>query len=384
MIPIAIAFLLSSPDAKSKTMNDLAKSVAAISKRPAIAIFPSYDTVKMPDDAKSVDDIVSPLRKEGFASLESDVAMVYQQGIPRSHWGVLRGLVLKDQKNDASFKPVTIPQSAVKGSLITFETKDTEGVRLGSLANLDLPRRIQVSPYFNFENSTDFPLAISAKNMPYSEFVKALTRGIGGKLLVDAKTYMIGFDANAFRANVAKLVVKAEQGVNEGRTPSGSSAQFNGGNYTDYQEYQDASMPAQSTSKPALLAALQLLNSTVNQMTDQLLEQTFAYKGTATRINLATFFGLQDATVNYLRSATTPETPGAEVSRRPRPNSVGGGSTDYASLIRRVDAKNPGRITITTDFRLSLELNVATNGRGPRNGAIAPGDTGNTVTIQVL
>lgn len=383
MIPIALTFLLAAPDAKDKTINDLAKAVSTITKRSAIAVLPTFDKVSLPEDPKIVDDIVSPLRKQGFSSLVSDVAVVYQAGIPRSHWGVLRGLIQKDAKSDATFKPVAIPQSAIKDNLITFETKDTEAVKLGSLMSLDFPRRIMVSPYFNSDNSGDYPIAISAKDMAYGDFVKALTRGLGGKLAVDSKTYTIGFDGASFRTNAGKLLALAQEGVNEGRMPSGVTAQFNGGSYSEYQEYQDASQPPMATSKPALTAALTLLGQTIGQMSDQLLEQTFAYKGTSTRLSLTTFTNLQVPAVNYLRAVSAGAAPqtGATVQRRGP-----GGGMDLTNIIRRVDPQNPGRLIITTDFRVSLELNLATQPRRGRNGANPPvtADSGNSITIQVL
>lgn len=376
MSPIALALLFAgqTPAGKpTKTLSDMAKSVAEITKRSSLVVLPSYGGITLPEDAKAVDDIVSPLRKEDFASLVSDVAIVYQKGIPRSHWGVLKGLVTKDQKPDVAFKPVTIPQSAVKNDLITFETKGDEAIKLSSLMNLNLTRKIMVSPYYAFDGVGDFPLAMSAKDMPPGEFVKTLARGLGGKYQVDAKNYTIAFDAASFRTNFAKLIALAQKGVNEGRTPSAAMNNFNGGSYNEYQEYQEMSQPPMASSKAALTSALNLLSQAINQMNDQLLEQTFAYKGTTTKLNMATLTALQNPAIEYLKSASPSQNQqnGAEVQRGGR------GPSNMSAIISRVDPRNPGRISISTDFRMSLELNLA--GRRGGNGG---GE--NTINLQVL
>lgn len=386
MIPVIAAILISDTGQKNKTLNDLVKSVATITKRSSIAVLPTFDKVQVPDDAKEVDDIVTPMRKEGFASLVSDVAVVYQQGIPKSHWGILKGLIQTTDSPASAFQAVTIPQTAIKDNLITFETKGNEAVKLSSLMNLELPKRIMISPYFNFENNTDFPLAISAKDMAAPDFVKALSRGLGGKLVIDNKSYTIAFDAQAFRTNLTKLLALAQQGINAGKQPSAATGQFNGGSYSEYQEYQDATQAPQATTKPALNAALSLLSESIREMNDQLLEQTFAYKGTSTRLNLATFTGLQNSVISYLQAASSAssEQAGADVQRRQRGG--GGAPNDLTNLIRRVNPRDPGKLSITTDFRVSLELNLTQNRRRNNNANNPPEAAGeaNTVTIQVL
>ena len=238
-----------------------------------------------------------------------------------------------------------------------------------------------VSAYFNSDTAGDFPLAINAKDMPASEFVKALTRGLSGKLAVEQKTYTINFDSSNFKGEFNKLLPLAQKGIDEGRTPSGITNQFTGGSSSDYQEYQDAVQPAQSNSKSALKAAIALLGQTVNSMNDKVLEQTFAYKGTSTGLNLAQFTDLQKYAVNYLQSATPSDSvqPGTQ-SQRP-----GRGQNSLAGLVNRVDARNPGRLLITSDFRLSLELNLVGR-QSRRQGVLQPGnvDAANKITIQVL
>lgn len=389
MIPLTLAFVLASPDPATKSMSDLAKTVSTLSKRSAIAIFPTYAAVPIPEDAKEVDDIVDPIKKQGYNALISDVAVVYQQGIPQSHWGILRGLVDAPAADKSTFKPVTIPASAVKDNTITFETKDDEIVKIGTLMSLDMPRRIMVSPYFNFNNSNDFPLALSAKDMNGGDFARALAKGLGGKLQIDSKTYTIAFDAASFRTNVSKLITKAIDGVKSGKHPSQGGGEYNGGSYQDYQQYQEASQPAQSNTKEGLTAALNLLGQTINQMSDQLLEQTFAYRGTSTRLNLATFTNLQNPAIQYLRAASSVATnneAGADVHRGQQP---GQNALDLNNVIRRVDPRSPGHLIITTDFRLSLELNMAQNNRRQRgagqfNGPPQSANEETTVTIQIL
>lgn len=237
-----------------------------------------------------------------------------------------------------------------------------------------------VSPYYTFGNGGDFPLAMMAKDMDPLEFAKALARGVSGKLVVDAKKLSINFDASSFRANMVKVLGLAQKGIDAGRVPSGANAQFSGGSYSDYQEYQDLSQPAQSNSKLSLTAGLRLLGQALNQMNDQLVEQTFAYKGTTTRINLATFSGLQNGAVGYLQSSTTAPAQQGTESRRSQP---GRPATNLAALVSRVNPKNPGYLIITTDFRVSLELNIM-QGRRSSSGRQETVEAANTVTIQVL
>lgn len=375
MIPIAVAFLMSGQQAPADSISDLSKVLFDVTQRSAIVVLPTYSKVSIATEPKIVDDLVSPLRKLGFASLTSDVAVIYQMGIPDSHLGVLKGLVSAIPPIQGAFKEVTIPQTAVKDNQISFETKPGEAIKVSTLMNLDLTRRIMVSPYYSFDNSGDFPLAMTAKNMPVAEFVKALTRGLSGKLKVEAKTYTIGFDAASFRTNFVKVLGLAQKGVDAGKSPSGMAQQYAGGTYSDYQEFQDAAQPAQSSSKPSLTAALTLLGQAINQMNDQLLEQTFAYKGTTTRLNLSNFTGLQASVINYLRSSSPAagSQTGADVQRNQR------ATPNLAALINRVDPQNPGRLNITTDFRISAELNLMQNRR--RQGQV---DAANTVTIQIL
>ena len=382
MIPISIALLLTGSTPAADSISDLSKTLFDVAKRSAIVITTSYDKVSIAAEPKTVDDLVSPLRKLGFSSLTSDVAVIYQLGIPDSHLGVLKGLVTTSATPKIAFKEAIIPQTAVKDNLISFETKSGEAIKVGSLMNLDLPRRIMVSPYYNFENGTDFPLAMMAKDMSPADFAKALARGLSGKLIVEAKTYTIGFDANSFRSNLSKVLGLAQKGVDAGRIPSAANAQFSGGNYSDYQEYQEMAMPAQSNSKPALTSALSLLGQAVAQMNDQLVEQTFAYKGTSSKLDLSKFSGLQNMVVSYLKSPTqsTSAQPGAETQIAQR---SGRPAVNLAALVSRVNPQNPGKLVITTDFRMSLELNIIQVRRG-RPDQPQSVDAANVITIQVL
>ena len=380
MIPIAIALLMT--DATPKSLSEVSKMLADFSKRSAIAVTPTSDSIPIASDAKNVEDMIIPLKKDGYGTLMSEVAVMYKMGIPPSHLGVLKGLIAPQGGAPPKiYKEVTIPQSAVKDNMITFETKPGEYVKVATLMNLDLTRRIMVSAYFNSDTAGDFPLAINAKDMPASEFVKALTRGLSGKLAVEQKTYTINLDSSNFKGEFNKLLPLAQKGIDEGRTPSGITNQFTGGSSSDYQEYQDAVQPAQSNSKSALKAAIALLGQTVNSMNDKVLEQTFAYKGTSTGLNLAQFTDLQKYAVNYLQSATPSDSvqPGTQ-SQRP-----GRGQNSLAGLVNRVDARNPGRLLITSDFRLSLELNLVGR-QSRRQGVLQPGnvDAANKITIQVL
>ncbi|MEI8283070.1 MAG: hypothetical protein WCG75_11745, partial [Armatimonadota bacterium] len=341
-----------------------------------------YAPIKIVSEPKIVDDIVSPLRKDGFASLVSDVAVIYQMGLPQSHLGVLKGLVNVKEPAKTEFTEVTIPKSAVKDSKITFETKPGEAIKLSTLLDLDIPKRIMISPYYNFDNTNDFPLAMAAKNMVPAEFARALTRGLSAKLVIEDKAYKINFDANSFRTNAANVIKLAQKGVDAGRIPTGMSVQYQGGSYSDYQEFQDAAQPAQSNTKPGLTAALTLLNEAIAKMNDSLLEQTFAYKGTSTRLNMSTFTSLQEFAISYLKAASaTPASgqAGADV-RRPQPS--GRNTPNLAALINRVDRQSPGRVVITTDFRISLELNLVQPRQRP--GTPVNADAANVMTIQVL
>ena len=366
-----------------KSLSEVSKMLADFSKGSAIAVTPTSESIPISSEAKDVEDMIIPLKRDGYATLMSNVAVLYRMGIPPSHLGVLKGLVGTPQGGPAkAYKEVTIPATAVKDNAITFETKPGEAIKISSLMNLDLTRRIMISPYYNFDNTGDFPLAMSAKDMPAADFVKALARGLSGKLAVEKNTYTINFDASNFRSELSKVLVLAQKGVDSGKTPSGITMNYNGGTYSDYQEYQEQSQPAQSNSKASLTAALSLLGQTIAQMNDQLLEQTFAFKNTSTKLSLVKFASLQNPAVNYLKSSAPPTSAqsGADVQRQ----QVGrGGTANLAALVSRVDPNNPGSLIVTTDFRIQLELNLM-SGRRPRPGNPQNVDAANKITIQVL
>lgn len=353
----ATAAILLAFGPKQATPSEVAAFIAETQKISAMVVMPNYQKITYEDTAKTLDELLLNLKKDGFSGSQSSAALLFQTGLPKSKLGVLRGLVESPAANaqpKASGQVVNVPRTAVANNMISFQTKAGEVVSIGGLVGLPFTRNLEISPYFSGDGANEFPLALNVKDLEGLEFAKLLGRGIGAKVTVDAKRVMLGFDAATFRTQFTKVLALAREGVNKDRKPDMG---FNRG----FQEFDPDGQfndgrghgPANSQTKEGLNAALNVLNATIGQMTDTTLEQTFAYANTDMALDMLRYPAIQQAIVAYFRSlpADTPQS-GGTVVRGGRP-SVG------AVILNRVDPRNPGKVHISTDFRVRIELNIA-------------------------
>ncbi|HLO98687.1 MAG TPA: hypothetical protein VK171_08845, partial [Fimbriimonas sp.] len=292
--------------------------------------------------------------------------------------GVLRNLVeAPSNKARMAGQVVAVPEKAVVNDTLTFKTSKNEVVALSGLINLPFKRKLEVSAYFNGDGSYEFPLALNVNGIDGAEFAKLLGRGIGAKVVFDPKKITLAFDAPTFRGQVAKVIAAAKEGVNQDRKP-GQAPQVNQpqqdfdpeGQYYEDNGRRGRSGPVINT-KPALLSALNLLQTTIGQMNDNSLEQTFAYANTEMSLDMLRYPGIAQAVVAYFQSLPNPaNSQGNVTTGRP------GRANISAATLSRVDRNNPGKIHITTDFKIRLELNLA----GPQSSR--PGAT--SINVQVL
>ena len=321
------------------SITDLAKLVSNLSKQPGLVLLPSAEKISYLKDAESYELLTDDLKKRGYVSSSAGIGMIYSFGLPTSRHGVLSAF-FESAKNAASFAPVSVEPESIKDGNLTMVTKPGTSVFLGSLNEIKDPRPVVVHPYY-LVNATDYPMALNLKNVPVVDFLKAVAKGAGGRLQTNQKNYTIDFDSQQFKSNFSKLVAAARKSVEGGRMPKndGSRGQFS---------------PALQGSKTSVLAALTLLDQTVQAMTPELIEQTFAYAGSRSRLNLNLFRTLQQPLAQYIMSLNSNQSIGKNKNQRGQAAQAEYGT----SLLSRVNSASPGFLAITTDFQISAELNV--------------------------
>ena len=92
-------------------------------------------------------------------------------------------------------------------------------------------------------------------------------------------------------------------------------------------------------------------------MSDSLVEQTFAFPNTSTRLNLNNYAGLKRFIGDYIRSVLPKDSKGATVSR-----GGGGGQALPSNILDRIDPNQPGELIVETNFRVAVELNLMAAG----------------------
>lgn len=374
----AAAFLTLGFETVKATPSELALFMVESQKVSAMVVLPNYDTISYENTSKSLDELVLPLKRDGYAGLQTSAAMLFNTNLPKSKLGVLRNLVdAPSNRARLTGQLVTIPETALANDALTFKTSKNEVVALSSLITLPFKRRLEVSAYFNGDGSYEFPIALNVNSLDGAEFAKLLGRGLGAKVVFDPKKITLAFDAATFRGQMAKVVAAAREGVNQDRKP-GLVVQTNQPPQEfdpEGQYYEEGGRRGRSgpvvTAKPTLLSALNLLQTTIGQMTDNSLEQTFAYANTEMSLDLLRYPAISQAVVAYFQSLPTATTqPGGQSSARGARQGI------TSQTLSRVDRNNPGKVHITTDFKIRLELNLA----GPQSSR--PGSP--TINVQVL
>jgi hypothetical protein len=342
--------------------NDLAGMLAKLSSQPAMVLLPAAEKIDFLRSADSYEALTDDLKRKGYNTSAAGVAVVYKNGIPPNRLGILAGFF--ERPSTSSLRAIEIPANALKDGNLTFETKPGEAIFMGGLSSIKAPKAVVVNPYF-IVSQTDYPMAMKAKDAPVLDVLKAVAKAAGGKLTINAKTYSIDFDAANFKNQVQTVLTKATKAANEGKTPRAPQPNYADVNY-DYQRGGDSSGPSMATDKTQIIAALGLLGQTIQSMSPDLVEQTFAYTNSKTRLNLNVYRNLQQPLVQFFSTLK----PKQGNTKNENPNAA-----NVANILPRISRTKPGNLVITTDFRLIAELNVQTGANANQT---------NTVSLQIL
>ncbi len=340
--------------------------LATKSKRPAIVVSSGRTEYLVDDAISDPDTFVDPIAKLGSILQRSDMSIIRPTILPETNWGILRSLA--GGSSSAKGTEEVIPESAVKKGKLTFTNVAGSLVNLKSIAPLALDKKIQLAGYFEGVSNSPFKVAISAPNgVDGVIFAQSLATALGGKFRVTEKVWFVEFDAAAWRRGFASLFSKAQEGLRKGAAMS-AQPQFDPSNGPVY-DYQPQ-MPSLAQSKESRELALALLNQTVGALNDSLIEQTFAYPNTVTRLNLNNYPALKRPVGDFIRTLLPKANSGAKVTR-PGQGSV----TLPPNILQRIDANRPGELVIETNFRISVELNLT----GPVGG-----DSREPMKLQIL
>lgn len=361
MVSLAL-MLVSFSDSKTTGLSQISELLSLKSKRPAIVVSAGAGEFAVDLGVANPDLFVDPIVKLGSVLMQSDMSVLRPTILPAANWGVLKGMV--DAPALGRVLVEDVPGEAVKTGKLFFASKPYSTISLKSISLLKFEKKIQVAGYFEGAQESPFKIAVSAKEgVAGVVFAQSLATGLGGKFRVTDKVWFIDFDAQAWRRGFSTLLSKAQAG-----SKSESVARTPGRFETDDNGEPVAQSFAQTSETKAL--ALSLLNQTVSSLSDQLVEQTFAFPNTVTRLNLNNYPSLKKYIGDFIRSVSAKATAGATVSRPGQ-----GGITLPANLLQRIDPNRPGELVIQTDFRLSVELNLA----GPSGG-----DSREPFKIQIL
>jgi hypothetical protein len=293
----------------------------------------------------NTDLFVDPVVKLGSVLMQSDMSVLRPTILPVASWGVLKAMVEVPALGRVLVEDV--PADAVKTGKLFFASKPYSTISLRSLSSLKFEKKIQVAGYFEGAQESPFKIAVSAKDgVDGVVFARSLATGLGGKFRVTDKVWFIDFDAQAWRRGFSTLMNKAQVGSKSESVPRPPGHIETDGNG------EPVAQSFAQTSEAKMLA-LSLLNQTVSALSDQLVEQTFAFSNTVTRLNLNNYPSLKKFIGDFIRSVSAKTTAGATVSR-----SGSTGVTLPANLLQRIDPNRPGELVIQTDFRLSVELNL--------------------------
>lgn len=353
-------------ESKSQNLSQIAELLAAKSKRPTLAITAGRTDYMLDTEVADPDAFVEPMIKLGSLLLRSDMSVIRPTILPESTWGVLKSLVGASSISKASED--RIPSTAVKDGKLFYSSANGTTVSLRALSELAFAKKIELAGYFVGSQTSPFKVAISAsKGVDGVVLAQSLATGLGGKFRVTDKTWVIDFDAVTWRRGFANLLAKAREGARkEGSSTSQPQYDPSGGQVYDYQPQ----MPSLAQTKESRELALSLLNQTVNALNDRLIEQTFAYPNTVTRLNLNNYPALKHPIGDFVRSLTQKATNGATVNRPGQ-----SGVTLPPNLLNRIDPSRPGDLVIETNFRLSVELNLV---------GVRGGDSQEPMKLQIL
>jgi len=363
---IMVSTLLASmlfKEAKPADLSQIATMLAEKSKRPSMVISAGKTEFDVDAGVSDPDSFCDPMIRLGSILLRSDLSVLRPTILPEANWGILKSLV--GGSAGPKVTEESIPGEAMKGGKLKFTSAKGTVVNLRSIAALKFDKKIQLAGYFEGSQSSPFKVALCVPGeVDGVVFAQALATGLGGKYRVTEKVWFVDFDSATWRRGFASLLAKSRDAVQKGGVIS-TQPQYDPSNPGgDFQRQ----MPSQSQTSLSRSAALNLLNQVVVAMSDSLVEQTFAFPNTTTRLNLNNYPGLKRFIGDYIRTVLPKESKGATVSR-------GGGQGLPSNLLERIDANRPGELVIESNFRLSVELNL---------GRSSGGEEGRQQRIQIL
>ncbi|MEI7577889.1 MAG: hypothetical protein WCK51_13425 [Armatimonadota bacterium] len=354
------------PEAKSQNLSQISEQLNLKTKRPSMVVSAGPSQFSVDSGVADPDAFVDPIVRLGSLLLRSDMTVLRPTILPESNWGILKPLVGASQSTKSTEE--VVPGSAIKGGKLVFSSASGSVVSLRTLAPLNLGKQIQLAGYFVGAQMSPFKVAISAPGgVDGVVLAQSLATGLGGKFRVTDTAWIIDFDAASWRRSFSVLLSKAQEGVRKGTSPS-SQPEYDpsGGQVYEYQPQ----MPSLAKSKESRELALSLLSQTVGVLSDSLIEQTFAYSNTTTRLNLNNYPGLKRPIGDFIRSLSEKQSGGATVTRPGQ-----SGATLPPNILSRIDPNRPGELIIETNFRISVELNL----KGVRGG-----DSQEPLKLQIL
>ncbi len=363
---IMVSTLLASmllKEAKSADLSQIATMLAEKSKRPSMVISAGKTEFDVDAGVSDPDSFCDPMIRSGSILLRSDLSVLRPTILPEANWGILKSLV--GGSAGPKVTEESIPGDSMKGGKLKFTSAKGTVVNLRSIAALKFDKKVQLAGYFEGSQSSPFKVALCVPGeVDGVVFAQALATGLGGKYRVTEKVWFVDFDSATWRRGFASLLSKSRDAVQKGGVIS-TQPQYDPANPGgDFQRQ----MPSQSQTSLSRSAALNLLNQVVVAMSDSLVEQTFAFPNTTTRLNLNNYPGLKRFIGDYIRTVLPKESKGATVSR-------GGGQGLPSNLLERIDPNRPGELVIESNFRLSVELNL---------GRSSGGEEGRQQRIQIL
>lgn len=372
---ISTFLLLAGQSSSQLNYRDLAVEIEKRSKLPTLVVSCGAVSLDVDTAAENVGEMVEPLKRKGFLYSTSDMAMLREVTIPSVKLGILKGFL--DLPAAPRVETESMPASAIKDDKIAFTSTKGKSLDLLTLGQLKLSKQIQVSPYFMSTRETAYVVGVAAKDgISGLEFSRALAKCLGGSFKITPKTWEVGFDADVWLQSFRRVHALALKGAAAGKQPGGSMPEDDG----NMQYYRPGPSSAEPNTKEARTTALRVLGELVGMMGPKLISQTFEYPSTTTRINLNQVPSLRPALRAYL-TAVSPNQNANSGTTVTRP-----GAAVPANILSRIDSRSPGSITIETNFKLSLDLNLVpvANPAANRNGVTVVDMPTEQVKIQML
>jgi len=293
-------------------------------------------------------------RQWGLTINRGTGAVIYQDLIPLRKAPVIERLFRTDPKSPKPSKIVSIPDSAVKDDLITFETKPGELIDISKLGELKTTKPLRPISYFSNESGATYLCAVKVVNLNYIDFARMIAKAVGGRMRTTPKEVFIEQDGIAFRSRAHKLLDAAYR-----KAPDlGGEVNMDspGGEYVP--TFQRRGTP----SGPLTKSSIRLLNATLNAMTSKDIEAAFSFTDSSAKVNLAGRYDLQSAVIAYFRSTLA----ASNTAQTGNGQEKAQAESKVNMMLASISRTNPGDLTVGGSFSLQLNLitiNGSSNGR---------------------